>query len=167
MIYLRYGQIRKYDVANGPGIRVTFFVTGCSHKCFNCFNKEYQDFDYGKLWTDETTREVIEYLNQSQVKGLSILGGEPFQNEVDLKKILVDIKSKSSKSIWIWSGYSYEYLLGHRDKRSLLEEVDVLVDGPFIESLKDLSLKFRGSSNQRIIDVKESLKKNKLVLYNI
>ncbi len=167
MIYLRYGQIRKYDVANGPGIRVTFFVTGCSHKCFNCFNKEYQDFDYGKLWTDETTREVIEYLNQSQVKGLSILGGEPFQNEVDLKKILVDIKSKSSKSIWIWSGYSYEYLLGHRDKRRLLEEVDVLVDGPFIESLKDLSLKFRGSSNQRIIDVKESLKKNKLVLYNI
>lgn len=167
MIYLRYGQIRKYDVANGPGIRTSFFVTGCSHKCFNCFNKEYQDFNYGKLWTDETTREVIEYLNQDQVKGLSILGGEPFQNEVDLKKILVDIKSKSRKSIWVWSGYSYEYILGHRDKRKLLEEVDVLVDGPFIESLKDLNLKFRGSSNQRIIDVKESLNKNKLVLYNI
>lgn len=164
---MRYGQIRKYDVANGPGIRVSFFVMGCTHNCFNCFNREYQDFNFGEEWTGENTRQVIEYLNFSHIKGLSILGGEPFQNEIDLREIIIDIKRETNKDIWIWSGYTFEELIKVESRKKLLEVVDVLVDGPFIEKYKDLTLKFRGSSNQRIIDVKESLKNDRIVLYNI
>ncbi len=164
---MRYAQIRQYDVANGPGIRVSFFVTGCTHNCFNCFNKEYQDFSFGEIWTEDTTREIIAYLSKDQVKGLSILGGEPFQNSLDLRDILREIKKTSPKDIWVWSGYSYEEILEDRDMKSLLEEIDVLVDGRFVQRLKDLTLKFRGSSNQRIIDVKKSLQKDQLILYDI
>ena len=155
---MRYAQIREYDVANGPGIRVTFFVTGCTHNCFNCFNKEYQDFSYGQVWTEEETKKVIELLDKDQIKGLSVLGGEPFQNAEDLRKVLVDIKKRSEKDIWVWSGYTYEVISEDPSMLSLLKEIDVLVDGPFIEKKKDLTLKFRGSSNQRIVDVKNLFK---------
>jgi len=164
---MRYAQIREYDVANGTGVRVSFFVTGCSHNCFNCFNKEYQDFSFGDEWTDETTRKIIKYLDKDHIRGLSILGGEPFQSAVDLKNILVDIKKEIDKDIWVWSGYTFEEILEDRDRRLLLEEIDVLVDGRFVQKLKDLTLKFRGSSNQRIIDVKKSLQKDELILYDI
>ena len=164
---MNFAQIRKYDVANGPGIRTTIFVTGCTHKCHNCFNEEYQDFDFGDPWTPKETDEVIEDLKLDEVKGLTILGGEPFQNEVDLLEVLRDIKKEVQKDIWIFSGYTYEEILKDEDKKKLLEECDVLVDGRFVEALKDLSLRFRGSSNQRIIDVQKSLESNEVVLFDL
>lgn len=164
---MNFAQIRKYDVANGPGIRTTIFVTGCTHKCHNCFNEEYQDFDFGDPWTQKETDEVIEDLKLDEVKGLTILGGEPFQNEVDLLQVLRDIKKEVQKDIWIFSGYTYEEILKDQDKKKLLEECDVLVDGRFVEALKDLSLRFRGSSNQRIIDVQKSLESNEVVLFDL
>lgn len=164
---MNFAQIRKYDVANGPGIRTTIFVTGCTHKCHNCFNEEYQDFDFGDPWTQQETDEVIEDLKLDEVRGLTILGGEPFQNEVDLLEVLRDIKKEVQKDIWIFSGYTYEEILKDQDKKKLLEECDVLVDGRFVEALKDLSLRFRGSSNQRIIDVQKSLESNEVVLFDL
>ncbi|QQE46317.1 anaerobic ribonucleotide reductase-activating protein [Peptoniphilus harei] len=164
---MNFAQIRKYDVANGPGIRTTIFVTGCTHKCHNCFNEDYQDFDFGDPWTQKETDEVIEDLKLDEVKGLTILGGEPFQNEVDLLQVLRDIKKEVQKDIWIFSGYTYEEILKDEDKKKLLEECDVLVDGRFVEALKDLSLRFRGSSNQRIIDVQKSLESNEVVLFDL
>lgn len=164
---MNFAQIRKYDVANGPGIRTTIFVTGCTHKCPNCFNEEYQDFNFGNPWTRKETDEVIEDLKLDEVKGLTVLGGEPFQNEVDLLQVLRDIKKEVQKEIWIFSGYTYEEILKDEDKKKLLEECDILVDGRFVEALKDLSLRFRGSSNQRIIDIKKSLEANKVVLFDL
>ena len=164
---MNFAQIRKYDVANGPGIRTTIFVTGCTHKCHNCFNEEYQDFDFGDPWTQKETDEVIEDLKLDEVRGLTILGGEPFQNEVDLLQVLRDIKKEVQKDIWIFSGYTYEEILKDENKKKLLEECDVLVDGRFVEALKDLSLRFRGSSNQRIIDVQKSLESNEVVLFDL
>ncbi|KXA27840.1 anaerobic ribonucleoside-triphosphate reductase activating protein [Peptoniphilus harei] len=164
---MNFAQIRKYDVANGPGIRTTIFVTGCTHKCPNCFNEEYQDFNFGDSWTRKETDEVIEDLKLDEVKGLTVLGGEPFQNEVDLLQVLRDIKKEVQKDIWIFSGYTYEEILKDQDKKKLLEECDVLVDGRFVEALKDLSLRFRGSSNQRIIDIKKSLEANEVVLFDL
>lgn len=164
---MNFAQIRKYDVANGPGIRTTIFVTGCTHKCPNCFNEEYQDFNFGNPWTRKETDEVIEDLKLDEVKGLTVLGGEPFQNEVDLLQVIRDIKKEVQKEIWIFSGYTYEEILKDQDKKKLLEECDVLVDGRFVEALKDLSLRFRGSSNQRIIDIKKSLEANEVVLFDL
>lgn len=164
---MNFAQIRKYDVANGPGIRTTIFVTGCTHKCHNCFNEDYQDFDFGDPWTQKETDEVIKDLKLDEVKGLTILGGEPFQNEVDLLQVLRDIKKEVQKDIWIFSGYTYEEILKDDNKKKLLEECDVLVDGRFVEALKDLSLRFRGSSNQRIIDVQKSLESNEVVLFDL
>lgn len=157
---MRYGQIRRYDIANGPGIRTSFFVTGCTHRCKDCFNEEYQDFNAGDIWTDEDTNRVIDYLNEDVVDGLTILGGEPFQNTLDLIEILKKIKTETNKDIWIYSGYTYDEILEDRSKNELLELCDILVDGLFINELKDLSLRFRGSSNQRIIDIKKSSKEN-------
>ena len=164
---MNFAQIRKYDVANGPGIRTTIFVTGCTHKCPNCFNEEYQDFNFGNPWTRKETDEVIEDLKLDEVKGLTVLGGEPFQNEVDLLQVLRDIKKEVQKEIWIFSGYTYEEILRNEDKKNLLKECDVLVDGRFVEALKDLKLRFRGSSNQRIIDIKKSLAAKEVVLFDL
>ena len=140
---MRYGQIRKYDVANGPGIRTSFFVTGCHANCKNCFNEEYMDPNFGNLWTDEQTQEIISYLKEDEIEGLTILGGEPFESTEDLIEIVKKIKKESDKSIWI---------------------CDILVDGLFVEELKDLRLKFKGSSNQRTIDIKKSLESGKVIL---
>lgn len=161
---MRYGQIRKYDIANGEGIRTSIFVTGCTHKCPECFNGEYQDFSHGSLWTDETTDQVISYLKDDSVEGLTLLGGEPMQN-LALIDIVRRIKNEVDKSIWIYSGYTFEQILEDPRKLDLLRECDILVDGLFINELKDLKLSFRGSSNQRIIDIKESLKEKKPVIY--
>ncbi|WP_138159248.1 anaerobic ribonucleoside-triphosphate reductase activating protein [Peptoniphilus catoniae] len=161
---MRYGQIREYDIANGVGIRTSIFVIGCTHKCPECFNEEYQDFSAGDIWTDRETEKVIKYLNEDQVEGLTILGGEPFQNTKDLIDIVKEIKKHSNKSIWIYSGYTYEQLIKDPLKKELLGLCNVLVDGLFIKNLKNLKLKFRGSSNQRIIDLDKS-KNDKPVLY--
>lgn len=163
---MRYGQIRKYDVANGSGIRTTIFVTGCTHNCPECFNKEYQDFSAGNLWTEKETQMVIKYLQDSNVRGLTLLGGEPMQN-LELIDILSKIKKKVDKSIWIYSGYTYEEIIKDPKKKELLMMCDVLVDGLFINELKDLKLEFRGSSNQKIIDIEKSLEEDKVILYDL
>lgn len=161
---MRYGQIRRYDVANGPGIRTSFFVTGCNANCKNCFNTEYMDPNYGDLWTYKETQKIISYLKDDRVEGLTILGGEPFESVEDLIKIVEDIRKESDKSIWIFSGFLYEILINSKSAKKLLSMCDVLVDGLFVERLKDLKLKFKGSSNQRTIDIKKSLKKDKVIL---
>lgn len=163
---MNYGQIRKYDIANGPGIRTSIFVTGCHINCKNCFNKDYQNPNFGKKWTKETSYALVSYLNDPNVSGLTILGGEPFEHAVDLYKIVKEVKKQIDKSIWIYSGFTFENLLKNKDSKNLLSLVDVLVDGPFIESKKNLNLAFRGSSNQRIIDVKDSITSGKVILYN-
>lgn len=163
---MRYGQIRKYDIANGPGIRTSFFLTGCDRNCKNCFNREYMDFNFGKIWDEEALREVLSYLKLDQIEWLTILGGEPLENPLGLLQALKDIRKEIDKSIWLYSGFKYEVLYNINIAREILKLVDVLVDGEFVEELKDLSLDFRGSSNQRIIDVKASLNKNKIILMN-
>lgn len=161
---MNFAQIRKYDVANGTGIRTVIFVTGCTHNCRNCFNKEYQDFNYGEVWTETETEKVIEFLKDDNVSGLTLLGGEPMQN-LELIQVLKAVKDKVEKPIWVYSGYTYEEILENEKRTELLKLCDVLVDGRFVEELKDLKLKFRGSSNQRIIDVKKSMEQGKVVLF--
>ncbi len=162
---MRYGQIRKYDISNGVGIRSSIFVTGCTHACPNCFNEEYQDFHAGELWTDIQTQEVIEYLKDPQVAGLTLLGGEPFQNTKEMIDIVQEIKKEIQKPIWVYSGYTWEELISNPLQLELLKECDILVDGRFQEELKDLMLRFRGSSNQRIIDIQKSLQENRVILF--
>lgn len=162
---MNYAQIRKYDVANGPGIRTTIFVTGCTHNCKECFNKEYQDFNFGDPWTDKETEMVKDYLNQPEVAGLTLLGGEPFQNVEGLVPLLKVIRKSTDKDIWIFSGDTFETIKADEKKFELLKLCDVLVDGPFVNELKDLRLKFRGSSNQRIIKIKDSIEEDKVVLW--
>ena len=162
---MRYGQIRQFDVANGEGIRTSIFVTGCTHCCKGCFNKDYQDFNAGELWTQRETEQVIEFLKDPMVDGLTLLGGEPFQNAKELSEVVSQIRASTEKSIWVYSGYTFEEICVVREMQGLLELCDVLVDGLFVEEKKDLTMRFRGSSNQRILDVKESLRCKKAVEY--
>ena len=152
---MNYAQFRKYDVANGVGIRTTLFLSGCTHNCPNCFNKEYQNFKYGNKWNKETEDVFISLCKNENVNGVSILGGEPFQQDaIALENLLRRIKTEVNKSVWLWTGYKWgEWNACYN---SCLEYIDIIIDGKFIESKKDLSLKWRGSSNQRIIDVKKT-----------
>ncbi len=161
---MRYAQIRPLDVANGEGIRVSLFVTGCTHRCPECFNEAYQDFNFGQEWTEETTAELIRYLKRPEISGLTLLGGEPMQN-LELTEILREIKNQVQKSIWIYSGYTFEQIVSNPERLALLRECDVLVDGLFVAALKDLRLRFRGSSNQRIIDISSSLASGEVRIY--
>lgn len=163
---MKFAQIRKYDIANGEGIRCSIFVSGCTHRCKNCFNEEYQDFNYGNNWTDVETQLIIEYLKDDNISGLTLLGGEPMQN-LYLIDVIRKVKKEVNKSIWIYSGYTYDQIVNDNKKLELLKECDVLVDGLFVEELLDLKLKFRGSSNQRIIDIKKSLEENKIIEYKL
>lgn len=171
---MNYGALKKTDVANGEGVRVSLFVSGCTHHCKNCFNPETWNFCYGKPFTQETEDEIIEALKPSYIKGLTLLGGEPMepQNQERLLPLLKRIKQEfgDTKNIWCYTGYTLDDDLlkpsrarcEHTDE--LLKNIDTLVDGEFVEELKDLMLKFRGSSNQRIINVPETLKSNEIVL---
>ena len=162
---MNYGQIRKLDIANGSGIRTSIFVTGCTHKCFNCFNEEYQDPTAGKPWTDKETAEVLSYVSDPNVAGLTLLGGEPFQNVDGLLPVVRKVRETvPEKDIWAYSGYTWDELTACPSKRQLLEQCDILVDGKFVDALRDPSLCFRGSKNQRIIDVKKSLAKGEVVI---
>ena len=151
---MNYAEIKKVDIANGPGVRVSLFVSGCRNHCKGCFNPETWDFDYGRPFTRATEDEIIEALRPSWIQGLSILGGEPTEEEnaAVLIPFLKRVRAVlPDKDIWLYSGYTYEAL---RDKE-ILTLVDVLVDGPFLLELKDAGLAFRGSRNQRIIDLRE------------
>ena len=163
---MKYAQIRKMDVANGPGIRVTLFVTGCTHGCKGCFNREYWDFSYGKDFTEKETKEIVEYLKEPYIEGLTLLGGEPMQN-LELVEVIREIKKEVDKDIWIYSGYTYEEIIEDPEKLKLLKECNVLVDGLFDITKRDLKLKFRGSSNQRIVDIQQSLKEDRVVTKEI
>ena len=172
---MHYGNIKNTDIANGQGIRVTLFVSGCSHHCKNCFNPETWNFNYGKPFTKEVEDQLLSMLEPSYINGLTLLGGEPMepQNQKALLPFVKRVRQKfgNSKNIWCYTGYIFDkdLVTGGRahcnSTDEFLNNIDVLVDGPFVESLKNLSLKFRGSSNQRIIDVKRTLKENKVFLY--
>ena len=151
---MNYAEIKKIDIANGPGVRVSLFVSGCRNHCKGCFNPETWDFDYGRSFTRETEDEIIEALRPSWIQGLSILGGEPTEKEnaAALIPFLKRVREElPEKDIWLYSGYTYETLQGEE----ILTLVDVLVDGPFLLEQKDAGLAFRGSRNQRIIDLRE------------
>ena len=165
---MNYAGILKDDVANGRGIGVCLFVSGCRNNCEGCFNKEQQSFQYGELWTEEVEEQFLSYVKNPNVHGVSILGGEPMQQLMDdsLLKLLTRIKEETNKEIWLWSGYTYDEIISNPRRKEILEQVDVLIDGPFKAEMKNLSLKYRGSENQRVIDVKKSLQENKVVLIN-
>ena len=169
---MNYALIRENDIANGPGVRTSLFVSGCRHHCKGCFNPETWNFSYGTPFTDDTINEIISLSDHSFITGLTLLGGEPFEPENQAELAILAKKFKQAypeKTIWCYSGFSFENdLLPKAQKRlenvyDLLSNVDVLVDGKFVEELKDSSLLFRGSSNQNIIDVKKSLSENKLI----
>ena len=171
---MHYAAIKNCDIANGPGVRISLFVSGCTHKCKGCFNEVAWDFEYGEPFTQETVESILTLLAPGYVKGLTLLGGEPFepQNQLPLVELLRQVKAKyPEKSIWAFSGYLFDrdMLSGKLGDPEILKEflsyLDVLVDGPFVQSKKDLTLRFRGSSNQRLIDVPASLKSGTVVLW--
>lgn len=171
---MNYATIKNCDIANGPGVRVSLFVSGCTHHCKGCFNEIAWDFDYGEPFTQETIDRIIDMLRPVHIKGLTLLGGEPFepQNQGAIVELLRQVKKKlPNKSIWAFSGYLFDkdILSGRLGPweitREYLGYLDVLVDGPFIESKKNLSLRFRGSENQRLIDVPASLAQGEVVLW--
>lgn len=171
---MNYATIKNCDIANGPGVRVSLFVSGCTHHCKGCFNEIAWDFDYGEPFTQDTIDMVLKLLAPEHIQGITLLGGEPFepQNQRPLLELLRAIKKTyPNKSIWVFSGYLFDkdILAGKLGPweitREYISYLDVLVDGPFVLEKKDLSLRFRGSSNQRIIDVPASLKKGEIVLW--
>lgn len=171
---MNYSIIKNCDIANGPGVRVTLFVSGCTHHCEGCFNEETWAFQYGEPFTEDTAERILEMLGPDYIEGLTLLGGEPLEpgNREALLPLLRAVKEKyPEKNIWCYSGYLYEkdilerFCVQWEPMREFLSYLDVLVDGEFILARKDISLQFRGSSNQRIIDVQESLKQGRIALW--
>lgn len=171
---MNYADIKKADIANGIGVRVSVFVSGCTHHCKNCFNSEAWDFNYGKKFTEEEIDKVIKEMDHPYVAGLSLLGGEPLEhvNQQGLLPLVKKVKEKfPDKNIWCYTGYNFDtdvmdkMCKTWKETPELLSFLDVIVDGKFEEEKKDIKLRFRGSSNQRIIDVKKSLKEKKAVLF--
>ena len=173
---MNYGEIKNYDIANGEGVRVSLFVSGCTHHCKNCFNPETWSFEYGKPFTKETEDYIIECLSPDYIDGLSLLGGEPFepQNQEVLLPFLRKVKNElPNENIWCYTGYLFDReLLSESRARceftdEMLSLIDVLVDGEFVQAMHDISLAFRGSSNQRIIDVQKSLETGEVKLHRL
>lgn len=171
---MHYGVIKTYDVANGPGVRVSLFVSGCTNACKNCFQPETWDFLYGKEYTQETQEYIIQSLSAPYIQGLTLLGGEPFEfsNQEVLVTLLREVRKRlPNKNIWCFTGFTLDQDLVEGGKRygkdtdEMLSMIDVLVDGRFVEELKDITLRFRGSSNQRLIDLKQSKAEHKIVLF--
>lgn len=177
---MRYAQIRSMDISNGEGVGVSLFVQGCDRHCFNCFNSETWDFNGGKEWTEEIKNKFMKLIDRPYIRRISILGGEPLeeQNLDDVLSLIKEIRiSFPEKTIWLYTGYSYSEIfrgqssclsqegLNNFKRREIIKQCDVLVDGEYIDEQKDLSLKFRGSKNQKVINVKETLKQGKVVLY--
>lgn len=168
---MNYAAIKNCDIANGPGVRVSLFVSGCTHRCPGCFNEVAWDFHYGQPFNQEVMDRIVQMLRPDYIRGLTLLGGEPFEpeNQGAIVQLLRQVKRElPQKSIWAFSGYLFDRdILSGRlgDTREYLSYLDVLVDGPFIEAQKNLSLRFRGSENQRLIDVPASLAAGKIVLW--
>mgnify|MGYP000835475469 CR=1 FL=1 len=167
---MNYGTIKNCDIANGEGVRVSLFVSGCTHHCHNCFNPETWSFSYGSPFDEQAQSKLLTLLSPNYIDGLSLLGGEPFEpdNQRALVPFLKKVRAQyPGKTIWCYTGYTFERLLDNPKQAELLKYIDVLVDGKFKQALRDESLLFRGSSNQRLIDVKASLKANKTVLLEL
>lgn len=163
---MNYAEIKPLDVSNSIGISCTLFVSGCTNNCEGCFNKDLQNFNYGKEWTKEVEDYFIECCKNPHVTNVCLLGGEVFQQDMELMShLLLRILLVANKPIWCWTGLLYEDILKDKDKYLLLPLIDILIDGRFELDKKDLSLRHRGSSNQRIIDVVKSLKQNKVINY--
>ena len=171
---MNYAAIKNCDIANGPGVRVSLFVSGCTHRCPGCFNEVAWDFQYGEPFTEKTIESILSMLKPAYIRGLTLLGGEPFepQNQGPVLELVRRIKQElPEKSIWAFSGYLFDRdimsgRLGEWEiTRELVGYLDVLVDGPFVQAKKNLSLRFRGSENQRLIDVPASLKSGEIVLW--
>lgn len=174
---MNYADIKKIDVANGEGVRVSLFVSGCNHHCKNCFNREAWDFNYGQEFTENEQNEIIDDLKPEYITGLSLLGGEPFErtNQEGLVPLIKKVKQTyPDKKIWCYTGFTFDkQILGEmiekenrESTKEMLNNIDYIVDGRFVEELKDPKLRFRGSSNQRIIDVKKSLEQNEIVIWD-
>lgn len=162
---MRYNKIRKMDISNGPGVRISIFMQGCTFKCKNCFNPETHNFNGGLEFNDEVIDKIIELANYDYIKGLSVLGGEPLhpKNISGTTRLVKLFKERyPNKSIWVWSGFLFDKDLIEKE---VLKYIDVLVDGQYQDELHNPKLKYCGSSNQRVIDVKKSLKENKVILY--
>ncbi len=172
---MNYGEIKKNDIANGEGIRTSLFVSGCRHHCKNCFNQSTWDFSFGELFTEETMTEIFKSCEPDWINGISLLGGEPFEPEnqrVLLPFLIMFNERFKDKTVWCYSGFTFEEITGKKESRAftdisreMLSNIDVLVDGEYVEDKKDISLAFRGSSNQRIIDVKKTLDTGEIVLH--
>ena len=171
---MHYGAIKYNDIADGEGVRTSLFVSGCRHHCKNCFQPETWDFSYGNLLDGNVMNSILESLEPAWVDGLTVLGGEPMEpeNQHDLAPLLEQVRARfPEKTIWIYTGDVYEDLVDatsnrHTDSTDrILNVVDILVDGPFVEELKDITLRFKGSSNQRIIDVKRTREQGEIVLW--
>lgn len=172
---MHYGQIKDCDIANGEGVRVSLFVSGCTNGCRGCFQPQTWDFDYGKAFTEETEEELLRLLEPAYINGLTLLGGEPFEpeNQRALLPFLRRVREAyPCKTVWAFTGFSYEELLAEgahprcEATDSMLSLLDVLVDGPFVEALHDISLRFRGSANQRLIDLNETRRQGRIVLWD-
>ncbi len=172
---MNYATIKTHDIANGPGVRVSLFVSGCTHHCKGCFNPEAWNFNYGTPFTAQVEAKILEDLSPWYIRGLSLLGGEPFevQNQLALLGLVKKVKERyPEKTIWCYTGYDYEQdiLAGRLGDWAvtgeLLKYLDVLVDGEFVEAKKDLTLRFRGSSNQRVIDVQKSLEADQVIWWD-
>jgi anaerobic ribonucleoside-triphosphate reductase activating protein len=170
-----YGELKKCDIANGTGVRVTLFVSGCTNRCEDCFQPQTWDFCYGQQFTTETEEKILKLLAPSYIRGLTVLGGEPFEpkNQVELLPFIKKVrKLYPSKDIWVFSGFTYEEL---NDKaaypytsvtQELLSNIDVLVDGRYVDRLRNISLRFRGSENQRLIDLNKTREEGRIILWN-
>ena len=159
---MRYNKIRKMDISNGPGVRVSIFMQGCTFHCKNCFNPETHDFNGGKEFTDETINKVLELCDKNHIAGLSILGGEPMHpiNIEGTTKLAKEFKKKyPNKTIWVWTGFLVDRDLMDKE---VLKYVDVIVDGQYVDELRNPMLRWKGSSNQRVIDIKKTLKNKKI-----
>ncbi|MGL5765696.1 MAG: anaerobic ribonucleoside-triphosphate reductase activating protein [Sarcina sp.] len=164
MIKIKYATIKPFDTANAPGISSSIYFSGCKFLCEGCFNSIAQDFNYGQEYTKEVEDKLIEYLKHPEVKNACLLGGEVFQQDLNtILNLVKRIKNETNVKIWLWTGYLYENLLNDINKIKILNYIDTLIDGQFVLSKKKLNLKYRGSSNQRVVLVQESLKQNKII----
>ena len=164
---MRYASIRDMDVVNGVGIACSLFVQGCLHHCYNCFNQETWDFKKGKKWTQEIENKFIELCKRPFIDCVSILGGEPFQQGEDFYELLKKLKHNVNKPIFVWTGYKFEEIMESYPMQKCLIYIDYLIDGKYIDSLKDYKLSLRGSSNQRIIDIKSTFNNNNIETLDI
>ena len=165
---MNYIKITKNDIANGPGVRVTLWVSGCNVHCRGCHNPQTWDFSTGRLFDENAKSFIFEQLNEPYIQGLTISGGNPLDTPYPIFVLAKEVKAKfPDKDIWLYSGYTYEQICESREKFKVLHYVDVLVDGPYIEEQRDITLPFRGSKNQRLIDIKETLKQGQIIQYKI